>query len=232
MEGIRQLDASTSSNVEASKQNAIEVGKKERAEKTAARKVKQRAVGDITGIADKLQSALDRGSKTTPDFTAFMDSSEARAKEQADRQAAETKRVVLRQEKLDERQEKGDQARDRNEVSMKDFRRKSLEQGDKIAKAIQNSASEYPPLEDGEPIPWTTFDDFWPDVRPVVQAEHERDAVASLYDDDIRSLVFDARDKKFNRDLFETGGGEFSANTARKVDSQTCVPEEGVLNSP
>ncbi|CAB1108044.1 unnamed protein product [Ectocarpus sp. CCAP 1310/34] len=191
MEGFRALDASTVDDSDAAKQDAIDVGKKEKAVKMAVRKIRQNAVGDVNEIADKLKDALDNHSKAKPDFSAFMDSSAARAKEQAELQAAETRRIVQRQEKMDERA--------------------------KVAKAIQNSASEYPPLEDGEPIPWTTFDDFWGDVRPVVQAEAEREAISSLYDDDIRSLVFDARDKKFNRDLFETGTGDFSSNTAKFV---------------
>ncbi|CAB1098904.1 unnamed protein product [Ectocarpus sp. CCAP 1310/34] len=217
MEGIRALDASTVGDSDAAKQGAIDVGKKEKASKMAVRKIRQNAVGDVNEIAGKLKDALDTHGKAKPDFAAFMDSSAARAKDQAELQAAETRRVVQRQEKMDERQEKMDQVRERNDVALKDFRRKSLEQGAKIAKAIQNSTSEYPPLEDGEPIPWTTFGDFWADVRPTVQAEAEREAISELYDDDIRSLVFDARDKKFNRDLFETGSGNFSANTAKFV---------------
>lgn len=94
---------------------------------------------------------------------------------------------------------------------------RSAVKGAKIAKAIQSSATEYSPLEDGEPIPWTTFDDFWADVRPAVQAEAEREAISSLYDDDIRSLVFDARDKKFNRDLLKRALEVFSSNTAKLV---------------
>lgn len=86
------------------------------------------SVGDVNEIADKLKDALDNHSKVKPDISAFMDSSAARAKEQAELQAAETRRVVQRQEKMDESQEKMDQVRERNDVALKDFRRKSLEQ--------------------------------------------------------------------------------------------------------